>query len=517
MLLPAQYTHPNSRLRTLLPLFATLLIIIFMEVLREGYGLIAPAPSVYFLSVTIMAAVWVGFRACLIHVLAVLSYLSYLYATQLDYHAGVYLDVEGVLLTGAEAGILLANALVSVLCLYVGHQRDQNRESTHVARESRQLLQSMMDNFPTIITFKDLAGRYMDVNQGVERALGVTREELIGWADHELFPPAIAEKYQAQDRRIVGERTSMQYMETVTTSQGETYHFLETSFPLVDTKGKVYGVGRIAHDITEQEQTRLEMQRAYDIVLSAQTARSDFMAVMSHELRTPLQSILGYTELMLDGVVGGDPSPGQRENMERVLMISEHLAGLIDQLLDYAKMEAGRVVVLNPVPTDMTDLVRRSASTLHGQARAKKLDLFVAVPQEPMSACVDAGRIRQILINLVGNAIKFTPKGKVSVELRTHAPWDPWFSISVTDTGIGIPEGDIGKIFEPFWQVDDSHGAEEIRYRQLGTGLGLAITQEYIIAMGGTIGVESRHGEGSIFTVTLPKKFDHPACAVVSL
>lgn len=228
----------------------------------------------------------------------------------------------------------------------------------------------------------------------------------------------------------------------------------------------------------------------------ASRLKDQFLANMSHELRTPLNAIIGYTQIILQGI-SGELNSRQHDNMERILRNSENLLALINDVLDVAKIEAGRLEIVQR-PFELRPWVDRVTSQMHGLAEEKQLDYQIFVDQElPKVIVGDSERLKQILLNLLSNAIKFTEKGGITVRLDQQEP-EHW-TLSVADTGIGIPAHAIEYIFDEFRQVDGS------KIRQFGgTGLGLAIARNLSLMMGGKINVTSELGKGSVFTVTLP-------------
>jgi signal transduction histidine kinase len=222
--------------------------------------------------------------------------------------------------------------------------------------------------------------------------------------------------------------------------------------------------------------------------------KSQFLANMSHELRTPLNAILGYTEMMVDGLYGEVPEKAQTV-LERVQSNGKHLLGLINDVLDLAKIEAGQLT-LAVEDYSMADMVSTVMSATESLARNKKLGLEQAVPAGLPRGTADARRLTQVLLNLVGNAIKFTDQGKVVI---SAARAGENFEISVIDTGPGIAPADQAKIFEEFQQVDNTSTR-----KKGGTGLGLSISRKIVELHGGRITVESEVGKGSTFKVTLP-------------
>jgi PAS domain S-box-containing protein len=253
----------------------------------------------------------------------------------------------------------------------------------------------------------------------------------------------------------------------------------------------------ILDDITEKKQAsqfRIEKEAAE---AAAQT-KSEFLANMSHEIRTPLNAILGYTELVLDGIYGDVPENIQ-EVLERVTKNGHHLLGLINDVLDLSKIEAGQLVLsLNDY--SMQEVVQTVFTAVESLAAEKDLELKVSVSAELDSGKGDEQRIVQVLLNLVGNAIKFTEVGEVRLEVKDS---NGTFLVSVSDTGPGLPEADQQRIFEEFHQADGSRTR-----KKGGTGLGLSIAKRIVEMHGGRIWVESDLGKGSTFWFTIPVRVD---------
>jgi len=226
----------------------------------------------------------------------------------------------------------------------------------------------------------------------------------------------------------------------------------------------------------------------------ADRVKGEFVANVSHELRTPLTAIIGYSQLLLD-VPAGALAPEQRADLTTILTSAEHLLVLINDLLDVSRMDAGRLEIA-PEPCDGRDLVREACQAVASLANAKGLALVQRLPADPVPVFCDPARARQVLLNLLGNAVKFTDRGSITVTCERSGPW---CLLGVADTGAGIPEGDTAAIWQEFRQVDGS-----ITRRRGGTGLGLAITRHLVALQGGTVTCESEPGAGSTFTVALP-------------
>jgi signal transduction histidine kinase len=266
-----------------------------------------------------------------------------------------------------------------------------------------------------------------------------------------------------------------------------------------------------------------ELERLYSEVARANTAKSEFLANISHELRTPLNAIVGFVELLKDGVYG-DLSPRQVPPVDRIAASATHLRHLVDQVLDIAKIAAGRLEV-HPETLVLRPFVLNVASELESLVNERGLSFSIAVGASLPRVRTDPTHLRQILVNLIGNAVKYTPSGGVSVRARLvggvpatdrgrrNTPEDPvlasrspdgrrvWIALQVVDTGVGIASNDQTRIFEEFEQVNAGPRGDSM---QRGTGLGLAISRRLAQLLGGDISLESQVGKGSTFTLWLP-------------
>ena len=269
-------------------------------------------------------------------------------------------------------------------------------------------------------------------------------------------------------------------------------------------RGELFILEREAHRASEKARAEAEvaMQQAEAARAEAESAngaKSDFLAVMSHELRTPLAAIMGYQELLADGITG-PITDAQGQQLARIKASARHLLSLIDEILTFTRLDAGRETV-SPERMDLDHALTEAAEIVEPLAAAKKLELRVVSPGPGNFVESDTTKVRQILVNLLSNAVKFTDTGTITAEASLR---DSEFDLVVSDTGIGITPENLHRIFDPFWQVE-----QKATRRATGTGLGLTVTRRLANLLGGDVVVNSTVGEGTTFTVTLPARAPH--------
>lgn len=384
------------------------------------------------------------------------------------------------------------------------HDITERKRSEQAVRDSEGRLQAVLDYTPAVIYIKDTQGRYILVNRRYEKLFHTTRDGMRGKTDYDLFAANIADVFRANDIQVQETRAPLRFEEEVPQDDG-IHTYLSVKFPLFDADENLYATCGISTDITDRKRAEQAVEEARDAAQAANRAKSEFLANVSHEIRTPMTGILGMTELALETQLTAE----QREHLTLVKSCADSLLSIINDLLDFSKMEAGRME-LDLVELSVRYLLAGTLKTLALRAHQKGLELACHVhPGVPEVLRGDLVRLRQIVINLVGNAIKFTEHGEVVVEVAVHKPTASetaasadadavTLHFSVRDTGIGISADKLNVIFEPFVQADGS-----LSRRYGGTGLGLAIATRLVTMMCGRLWVESQLGKGSTFHFTV--------------
>jgi PAS domain S-box-containing protein len=371
------------------------------------------------------------------------------------------------------------------------------------AERSREQLASIVDYSDDAIIGKSLEGNIVNWNKGAERLYGYSAEEVIGKPISILLPPDRTDELagiisKLEQGEVVSEETVRQRKD------GQLIDVALTVSPIKNSLGKITAASAIARDISDRkhaEQQIRNLNRTLEVTAAdadaANRAKSTFLSTMSHEIRTPMNAILGYAQLMLR-----DPNldADAKENLKIIGRSGEHLLALITDILDMSKIEAGRVD-LNPATFNLSKLLNDLTAMFRLRADAKGLRFEMLAAGEAVPYIVaDEGKLRQVLINLLGNAVKFTRFGhvKLHVTLEFRETGQLWLSANVEDTGAGMTEADQQKLFRPFTQA--SGGVDSLQ----GTGLGLAISRKYARLMGGDITFTSQSGSGSVFRFEIP-------------
>jgi PAS domain S-box-containing protein len=381
-----------------------------------------------------------------------------------------------------------------------------NRRLLDSEEYNRVLIDSAMDGLVTA----DLRGIITDVNREMERLTGVPRDRLIGHPISEFVVPVGSGERAIQE--VLGQGHLTGFELSIRRSDGAVRDYAFNASTLADNQNRVRGLIATLRDVTDQKHLReqleaqnRELQLQNDRVIEANRLKDEFLASMSHELRTPLNSIIGFSDFLLtseEGTLASD----QREYLTHILNSGNHLLSLINDVLDLAKVESGKLQ-LSPTLTNLQAAAEEVCASLRPQLTERHLELVSEVDPSVRQIVLDPLRFKQILYNLLSNAVKFTPMGG-RVEVSIAPSGGSRFALRVTDNGIGIPPNEVGRIFRQFEQLDSGPAR-----RYSGTGLGLPLTQKLVDLMGGSISVKSEVGVGSTFTVRLPLVLPEPVVA----
>jgi PAS domain S-box-containing protein len=362
-------------------------------------------------------------------------------------------------------------------------------------QQAEERYRAFMNNIPALALIKDAEGRILYINEPLAKMYNIKLEDVQGKPVGNWIPAKFLEKVHLQEREVISTQQVMHFVDVVPTPDGVLHHRLSYRFPLKGADGELL-VGTVAIDITDRIRAEEALQDAKEMAETANRAKSEFLANMSHEIRTPLNGVVGMTDLAL----GTELTAEQREYLDTVKLSADSLLTVINDILDFSKIEAGKID-LEMMDFNVRDHLEATLKTLAFRGDEKGLELLCEVaPEVPEMARGDSNRLRQIVVNLVGNAIKFTDEGEVALKVRVDAVEgaDRILHLIVSDTGVGISPEKQKLIFEPFSQADSS-----TTRKYGGTGLGLTISARLVEMMGGRIWVESEMGRGSEFHFTV--------------
>lgn len=386
------------------------------------------------------------------------------------------------------------------LLLSVGTQvgRVVERQRSEEAR-----LRALVDNMPASVYLRDLSGRFILVNRQYEEFWGVRHDDIRGktlfdvaaMTEADLTPEVNARA----DQKVLA-TGEPHHREALVVRKGKEHVLADVRFPVLDSTDQAVAVAGIDIDITAQKRNEAELaellrrvEMARDAATAAASAKSRFLANMSHELRTPLNAIIGFTRIVSRSAKSLPDK--QVDNLSKILVSAEHLLTQIDDILDLSRIEADEVRVELAV-TNIPEVLREVADSLEPLVDRPRVQLMVEAEPSLPPVVTDRDKVKQILLNLLSNAVKYTDDG--SIVVRAQAT-DGRLQVDVSDTGVGIPRDELGRIFDEFHRADSSRTR-----RRRGTGLGLTISRRLARALGGDVAVESRLGVGSTFTLDLP-------------
>ncbi len=364
---------------------------------------------------------------------------------------------------------------------------------------SRQLFKQLVESAPVGIFWRDLSGRYLGANKQMADSLGTTVEEMVGGSATRYMTREEAVKQSDLEEEMFEKRLPhIHVQQNIIRAGGEARLFNLAKVPLLDENGKPYGVLGVAEDITDRRREELELMEAKRAANAANAAKSMFLSRMSHEIRTPLNSVIGLSHIAAQA----EDADTVKNYIAQIGVSSRHLLELLNDILDISRIEAGKISI-HKERFGLIGAVESAVEMLLPRADEKrqKVDLYIdsGVPHYVKG---DPTRFKQVLVNLLGNAVKFTQEGgaiEVSANLERDTENGAVVRFAVRDNGIGIEAGHLNSIFEPFEQADSTFSRTHE-----GTGLGLPICKSIVELMGGSLKVESTIGEGSVFTFVLP-------------
>ena len=389
---------------------------------------------------------------------------------------------------------------------------DRIQKRTAALQDSEAKLQAILNFAPASIYVKDLDGRHMLANQAMLKFLGLSSVELLGQRNEDMFEPETAARLTENDRLVMAAGRVQQFEETID-QKGKTYTFLSNKFLLFDQNQQPYAICGISSDITDRKAAELLLQKTNAELARATRLKDEFLANMSHELRTPLNAVLGIAE-GLQAKVFGALTDRQNKALDTIRESGQHLLDLINDVLDFSKIEADKLE-LSVEQVSIRTVGETSLRFVQPLAFRKRIamEFSLPAPLQGLEIAADERRLRQTLINLLNNAVKFTPEGgrvELAIRMEMHQPRPPLplagepvvlpaLCFTVSDTGIGIAPDQLDRLFKSFVQIDST-----LNRQYNGTGLGLALVKRLVNLHGGTVGVSSIPGRGSCFAVRLP-------------
>ncbi|MDB5223852.1 MAG: integral rane sensor hybrid histidine kinase [Chitinophagaceae bacterium] len=365
--------------------------------------------------------------------------------------------------------------------------------------QNQERLQSILDNATSLIYIKDLDGKYLLANKQFKKTLNVSYDEVIGKTDFDFGDHKQAQRYKETDEEVIRTCKPVELEETIEMPDGP-HNILIIKFPLIDVQNKIYGISGIATDITERVRYQEQLIEAKKIAEDAKRLEEQFLANMSHEIRTPMNGIQGMTDLLLETKLNDE----QKDFATTIKRSSDNLLVIINDILDFSKIQAGKLI-LEKIDFNLTEVLENVKALFKYRIQEKGLSLRLTVNEDvPRKLNGDPHRLNQVLINLIGNAIKFTQSGSIniSISVQEKTAEEIVLSFTIADTGIGIAPDMINDIFESFTQA-----STDTTRNFGGTGLGLTITKQLLEMQNGNISVESKINIGTTFQFSIPYNY----------
>jgi PAS domain S-box-containing protein len=363
------------------------------------------------------------------------------------------------------------------------------------ADRQKRLYEAILGSTPDLVYVFDRGYRFTYANEALLQMWGRTLEDSVGRSLLEIgYEPWHAEMHEREIDQVVATkrpiRGEVAFPHATLGRRVYDYIFV----PVIGADGEVEAIAGTTRDVTDRKRDEEDLREAKRLAEGASQAKSQFLATMSHELRTPLTGVIGFTDL-LESAILGPVNAAQQDALGRIRASSWHLVSIIDEILTLSRAEAGKEEVRRQ-EADLAEIAREVVQVLERQAGERGLVLTMEGADDPLPVSTDTGKVRQILLNLVGNAVKYTDHGSVTVSIDSG---DGGVDVHVRDTGRGIAEADRERVFEPFTQADSSHTRATG-----GAGLGLAISRKLARLLGGDVTLKSTLGAGSTFTLHLP-------------
>ena len=399
-------------------------------------------------------------------------------------------------LIDVEVNVFLAQDDERAVHVVAFKDNTEEKNATEKALREQATLRALINSMPDPIFYKNPQGQYLGCNESYAESLGYTIAEIVGSSNRQLLNIDWARKADAMDKDILTRLEKILYDQSITYKDGRRELFEAVKAPFWDSEGQLLGILGVARNITQRKKTQDDTLRAKEAAEEATQTKSDFLANMSHEIRTPMNAIIGLSHLVLKT----DMTARQRDYMVKVQNAGQHLLGIINDILDFSKVEAGKLTIEH-IDFGMDKVLDNVANLIGEKCNTKGLELvFDIAPDVPHTLVGDSLRVGQILINYANNAVKYTTQGEVVISARIseRTAEDVLLYFSVSDTGIGLTEEQISRLFQSFSQADSS-----TTRKFGGTGLGLVISKNLAALMGGEVGVSSVHGSGSVFWFTV--------------